>query len=99
MSASTKALTEDEKAIWEKNIEELKKKYPDVDFDSKLDFSSGTREERMEQMGKRVEAIAKYHNEADPNAPIPGNTEPWWKTFINYQSDLQVCCAFETLGA
>ena len=45
----------------------------------------------MERMREHVEKVSKYFKQENVHAPIPGNSEPWWKTFINFEADVRVC--------
>ncbi|KAK0657826.1 hypothetical protein B0T16DRAFT_386295 [Cercophora newfieldiana] len=89
MSEPTKPEISEEEAQRAKYMEDFKKQYPDLELEPDGDFLGGTREERMERMRKRVDAVAKYFKEGNAHAPIPGTTEPWWMAFINYESDLR----------
>jgi hypothetical protein len=93
LSAEDAALQKEQESWKEqhqKYMEELKKQYPDLNLEPDPNFLSGTREERMERMAKRVEEVARVMGGPNANAPIPGNDEPWWKTFINFEADLKV---------
>lgn len=91
----------DDAARRAKFIDDLKKQYPDLDVDMEPDphFLSGTREERMERMRERVDKVAKYFNEENAHAPMPGNSEPWWKTFIHFEADLRVRSTYSSDAA
>ncbi|KAK4446447.1 hypothetical protein QBC34DRAFT_150439 [Podospora aff. communis PSN243] len=92
ISAEDAALQKEQEA-WRqrqhKYLEELKKQYPELNVEPDPNFLSGTREEQMERMAKHVEEVARVMGEPNANAPIPGNEEPWWKTFINFEADLK----------
>jgi len=51
----------------------------------------------MERMREHVEKVSKYFKQENVHAPIPGNSEPWWKTFINFEADLRVCFTASSL--
>jgi len=73
----------------QKYTEDLKKKYPDLNVDPDPNFLSGTREEQLERMAKHVAEVAKATGQPEPNHPMPGQSEPWWKSFINFEVDLK----------
>lgn len=76
-------------------MEELKTHYPELgpylERDT-ADFKSQSREERIASMAKRCENLAGIIGEPNPHAAIPGgNGEPWYATFVNYQTAMEVC--------
>lgn len=99
MAEPTKPEQSEEAARRAEFIEDFKKQHPGLDLDMEPDpnFLSGTREENMERMRQRVEKVAAYFKQDNPHAPIPGNSEPWWKTFIDFEADLRVGYTFVTL--